>query len=714
MSKPFPSSSAKQLVDKTKMIIKRLEEVEKLPQSFDDLIEQSANDLAKEEYDDILDNTYIEEVLQEMKGVRIKPLREKGYNTLYDLSCATINQIASVKGISRDSAEEINNIVQRQIQSIRQELKIHLNMDNRTPVAGRLVHIVDSKIHSLILRKKTRLFLTTHKLELDEAVKELQPGTGFFSWIFASPEKRQKTISAYSFLDSFYKSDNGLEAQSLINEVDSIKQLDLSQAWMDFSKNSIRFFNILEEIVPELLGNSDSYYGLPEELINEIQNQPLFLNGLRCELRRYQEWGVKYILHQNNVLLGDEMGLGKTIQAIASMVSLKNNGAIYFVVVCPASVLSNWCREIKEKSNLAVYKVHGQGKITTLNSWANNGGVAVTTYETTSYFQFEQNSRFSLLVVDEAHYVKNPHAKRTGNIKALCEHAERLLFMTGTALENKASEMIELISILQPKIANRIKNLALYATALEFRKMISQVYCRRKREDVLTELPELIENEEWCTLLPSERKEYERALVSENFMEIRRVSWNIDNLSYSSKAKRLVEIIDEAESDGRKIIIFSFFLETIRKLRDFLGNRCMQPITGSVTPAKRQEIIDDFDHAPAGSVLCAQIQTGGTGLNIQCASVIIICEPQLKPSTENQAISRSYRMGQTRTVLVYKLYCEDTIDERICEILEKKDAIFDTFADKSESGQMKIEIDDQTLRSIIREEQKKLVIKSTI
>ena len=83
-----------------------------------------------------------------------------------------------------------------------------------------------------------------------------------------------------------------------------------------------------------------------------------------------------------------------------------------------------------------------------------------------------------------------------------------------------------------------------------------------------------------------------------------------------------------------------------------LGSQCTEPINGSVTPAKRQEIIDGFDKAPAGQVLVSRIVAGGTGLNIQSASVVIICEPQLKPSIESQAISRAYRMGQARNVLV--------------------------------------------------------------
>ena len=117
-----------------------------------------------------------------------------------------------------------------------------------------------------------------------------------------------------------------------------------------------------------------------------------------------------------------------------------------------------------------------------------------------------------------------------------------------------------------------------------------------------------------------------------NFNAVRRVSWNVNDLSKSSKATRMLEIIEEAKAEGRKVIIFSFYLDVIEKISELLGSQCTEPINGSVTPNRRQEIIDDFDNAPAGKVLISQIIAGGTGLNIQSASVVIFCEPQLKPS----------------------------------------------------------------------------------
>ena len=151
-------------------------------------------------------------------------------------------------------------------------------------------------------------------------------------------------------------------------------------------------------------------------------------------------------------------------------------------------------------------------------------------------------------------------------------------------------------------------------------------------------------------------------------------------------------------------MVFSFFLDTIAKIHEFLRGKCLNPINGSVNVNRRQEIIDEFDKAPAGTVLLAQINSGGTGLNIQSASVVVICEPQFKPSIENQAISRAYRMGQSRNVLVYRLLCEDTVDEKLTEVLEEKQKIFDAFADKSVAAQQSLEIDDKTFGNIIKEE----------
>lgn len=503
--------------------------------------------------------------------------------------------------------------------------------------------------------KNYEQLFSKYSRQISYAIEELTPGTKTIQWIFTSGSNKQKSRDAFTWLTVLLHGDYGKQLQEFLQEVQAAKQPSSGQSWKDFEKNSIEFLNILEEIVPGVFGTDSSIYGLPESLVHKIQNESPCLDGLSCTLRRYQEWGVKYILHQERVLLGDEMGLGKTIQAIATMVALQNTGATHFLVVCPASVIINWCREITSKSTLTAIKIHGSKKESALNSWLESGGVAVTNYESTDQIKLASSFNFDLMIVDEAHYVKNVTAQRIRNVKNISDHTKRLLFMTGTALENHIKEMKSLIALLQPKIAEQVKDIEYLSAAPQFQKKIAPVYYRRKRDDVLSELPEMIENNEWCTL-----------------------------------------------SEGRKIIIFSTFLDTIKKLTHFLGDRALTPITGALSPDKRQAILDEFTKASAGTVLISQIVAGGTGLNIQTASVVILCEPQLKPSTEMQAISRAYRMGQTRNVLVYRLLCENTIDEKITSLLKKKQASFDNFADKAVAT--KIELEDNEFTNLIQEE----------
>lgn len=704
MARTFSSIDAKRLSLEHTDYLARLNEGLNSSFQYRTEIRRASEELIAQEVMSLLRQIPVDEINRGKRGFRVKALREHGFSTVADLSAATIYNISSIHGISVDSAYAIKNAVNELVDQARKEAKIRLSIDNKTYASTRLVAAVSRYRRSLDYVENCRRLLADYERTIQYALEDMAPGQSGFRWLFTSKGKKQRAEEAFSRLTNLLETEYGKEAKATLYELDLLTATSATDAWDDFSKNAVRFFNVLEDVCPGLMGTDDAVYGLPEELAREIQDECFFPEGLLCELRRYQEWGVKYILHQERVLLGDEMGLGKTIQAIASMVSLKNTGATHFAVVCPASVIENWCREIRKHSLLTVIKVHGSDRMDALRSWIRSGGVAVTTYETTGYLELDNKFYFSMLTVDEAHYIKNPNANRTRNVKALAGHAQRILFMTGTALENKVDEMIELISVLQPDIASQVRGMASLSSAPQFRKKVAPVYYRRKREDVLTELPELIENQEWCTLRPAEETIYERAVLGKHYNDARRVSWNVDDLRNSSKASRMLELIEQAESEGRKVIVFSFFLDTIRKISMLLGPKCTAPINGSVSPQRRQEIIDEFDHAPAGTVLLAQIQAGGTGLNIQSASVVILCEPQFKPSIENQAISRAYRMGQTRNVLVYRLLCQNTVDERITALLEQKQAAFDAFADKSEAAKESIELDEKTFGNIIKEE----------
>lgn len=666
-------------------------------------IRKTIDVLLSEELVNSLRTIPVEELARDKSGIRTKYLRDAGYDNLADILGASAIQLGSIYGISQDKAYTIKSKCDNYAKNLCKELKIKLSLDNKTKSATMVVQSVYSYLKIMDCSKRIDDLDAKYNLDYENAFKTFSELGNGIDWIFLNDEEKEHVISIYNFANNTLTNEYKPLVFSIMNDFKN-RRANANVAWEDFGKNSIAYYNAVEEVYPGALGKDMSIYGLPEELARKIRDECFFPDGLLCTLRKYQEWGVKYILHQEKVLLGDEMGLGKTIQAIATMVSLKNTGATHFMVVCPASVVTNWCREIVKHSRLRVTKIHGKGKSAAFKSWLKIGGVAVINYESTSSINFDDSYKFSLLVVDEAHYIKNIGAIRSINTREIANHSDRLLFMTGTALENNVYEMISLINVLRPSIAEELKYLAFMSQAPEFREKIAPVYYRRKREDVLTELPDKIESNEWCTLSVEEEQFYENAILNRKYQEARRVSWNIDDLNKSCKAQRLKEIIEQSEAEGRKVIVFSFFLDTINKIHEFLKGRCLNPINGSVNLNRRQEILDEFDKAPPGKVLLAQINSGGTGLNIQSASVVVICEPQFKPSIENQAISRAYRMGQSRNVLVYRLLCEETIDEKLIEVLEEKQKIFDAFADKSVAAQQSLDIDDKKFGEIIEEE----------
>lgn len=478
-----------------------------------------------------------------------------------------------------------------------------------------------------------------------------------------------------------------------------------------FRQNSAPFYAMLEAVMGEGFAKEaeTGVNALPEELLQSIENFPLNTGTLKATLRRYQTFGTKYILHQERVLLGDEMGLGKTMQALAAFCHLAENGAKHFLVVCPLSVVVNWKREVESQTGLSAIEVYGDNRAMEMTIWAAQGGVAITSFETLNKLPIPAIVDLQLMVVDEAHYVKNPEAQRTKSVMAAAARAKRVLFMSGTPLENKVEEMQFLIQCLQPQVAEQIKDMKQIIHAEQFRKAIAPVYLRRVREDVLKELPELVEKEQWGLMNQEEMNAYKDALVNGSFMAVRQVSWQISDMSKSTKAQRLKEICEDAREGGRKLIIFSFFKDVLSKVSAMLGEYCIGVIDGSVPASDRQGMIDKLKEAPAGSALVCQIQAGGVGLNIQAASVVVFCEPQIKPSLETQAVARAYRMGQSQSVMVHRLLMDDTVDERVMEILKQKSQLFDNFADESIIGEMDTQINENAvMKDIVAEERKRL------
>ncbi|MEV0475881.1 C-terminal helicase domain-containing protein, partial [Streptomyces prunicolor] len=174
----------------------------------------------------------------------------------------------------------------------------------------------------------------------------------------------------------------------------------------------------------------------------------------------------------------------------------------------------------------------------------------------------------------------------------------------------------------------------------------------------------------------------------------------------------LRELVAEAADNGVKVVVFSYFRDVLAAVEQALEKGVFGPISGSVPAARRQQLVDDFTQAPGHAVLLSQIEAGGVGLNLQAASLVILCEPQVKPTVEHQAVARVHRMGQIRTVQVHRMLATDSVDDRLLTILKNKDRLFDAFARRSalaDATPDAIDISDASLaRRIVEEEQRRL------
>lgn len=298
------------------------------------------------------------------------------------------------------------------------------------------------------------------------------------------------------------------------------------------------------------------------------------------------------------MILGDEMGLGKTIQAIAVLAHLDAGGQSHFMVVCPASVLVNWTREIEARSALRVTVLHGPDRHLAFADWKERGGVGVTTFDALRGFPAPGDGEVALLVVDEAHSVKNPKAKRSQAVAGWAQRCGRVLLMTGTPMENRVVEFHNLVRMLDGDLADSLDGRERLAGSVAFRKAVAPVYLRRNQEDVLTELPSLQQTDEWEELSASDEEAYRDAVRAGNFMAMRRAAYA--RPEKSAKLDRLREIVQEAGENGQKTVVFSHFKDVLRVVRDALatvdpdGTALFGPLTGGVPAGRRQQMVDDF------------------------------------------------------------------------------------------------------------------------
>jgi superfamily II DNA or RNA helicase len=466
--------------------------------------------------------------------------------------------------------------------------------------------------------------------------------------------------------------------------------------------------------------------------------------GLQATLRPYQQEGLNWLqfLRQYafNGILADDKGLGKTLQAIAHILTEKNQGRLTSpaLIVAPTSLMGNWRHEVEKFApELSILVLHGTDRhddYATLET----ADIVVTTYALAhrDLAQLKEH-RFHLLILDEAQAIKNPLAKIAQSVREL--RATHRLCLTGTPMENHLGELWSLFDFLMPGFLSTHKHFKdFYRNPIEkqsdkkrlhnLQKRISPFILRRTKNEVASELPPKTEIQHLVAMPPSQAKLYESIRVTmdqqvkdtiaakglaqshitvlDALLKLRQTCCDprllkMDLASaeqHSAKMEALTDLLEQLLSENRRVLIFSQFTTMLGLIEETLKTAgiSLTKLTGKTR--HREKAIEKFRSGKA-DVFLISLKAGGTGLNLTEADAVIIYDPWWNPAAENQAIDRAHRIGQEKPVFVYRLIVENSVEEKIVALQTHKQALADGIYD-DESPLATRSLDAATIQSL--------------
>lgn len=439
--------------------------------------------------------------------------------------------------------------------------------------------------------------------------------------------------------------------------------------------------------------------------------------SINAELRPYQKEGFDFLCHITQMKLGgvlaDDMGLGKTLQTLAwlAWLQLRNSkNPKPTLVICPASVLHNWRREAERFTpHLKVLLMESGSARHNLRKQIPQHDIIITNYallrrDLTALSKFD----FRALVLDEAQFIKNPSAQVTQSVKQL--KAEHRLALTGTPLENRLLDLWSIVDFVQPTYLGSQSDFAqnyepkgadaVWAQRVARRRLSSKLrplMLRRLKRQVAKDLPDRIDQRRDCELGEPQRKLYlaelrrsrEQVLqaVSEKGLakskmhvlaaltRLRQICCHpqlVGNDAASGKTETLFELLEPLMEEGQKVLVFSQFVQMLKLLEAECRTRQYPTHLLTGETKDRHQIVQSFQEDPNASVFLLSLRAAGTGLNLTTASYVVLYDPWWNPAVEAQAIDRSHRIGQTRTVNAYRLIAPGTVEEKIWELQQHK------------------------------------------
>lgn len=450
--------------------------------------------------------------------------------------------------------------------------------------------------------------------------------------------------------------------------------------------------------------------------------------GFKGTLRPYQKLGVQWLHFMTNLGLGaclaDDMGLGKTVQLITLILALKEEpkkgGRNPHIVIAPASVLTNWEKELERFGPSLKFKVlHSAGAADFTRSGSAEKDLkgldlVVTTYGMLLELQSLRNAEWDLVILDEAQAIKNPRTQQAKAAKLLKARAR--IILTGTPVENHSTDLWSLFDFLNPGLLGSqrqfhsfYKRCASQGDLSPLRILVKPYILRRLKTDpeIGKYLPQKNEKDPiYCRLTPTQALLYQqqrdalatelkessgmqrRGIVLKYIMRFRQICnapehwqgakrWRSEN---SGKLKELLKVAESCNSSNRKMLVFTAFAEAVRplaaQLEQVFGTRG-EILDGSIPTAARAKIWTHFQEDPKVKFFVLTIGTGGAGLNLSAASVVVHYDRWWNPAKESQATDRAHRFGQKNDVDVYRLISKGTIEERMHELISSKQALFE-------------------------------------
>jgi len=417
-------------------------------------------------------------------------------------------------------------------------------------------------------------------------------------------------------------------------------------------------------------------------------------------LRPYQWKGVHFLVRQNSCLLADEMGLGKTVQvavALSLLVPKSKYGRVLIVV--PAALRINWEKEIEKWApKLSVRRLRGDTK----ERFANYNlpiNVLIASYE-----QIRQDTlslsnmvRFDVVVLDEAQKIKNLHSDTSLAVRIL--RRDRSWAMTGTPIENSVNDLYAIFRFVKLGLLNQAMN------KVEIHRLMKSHFMRRRKKNVLREMPPIILQDIPIELSLQQEKAYmniwnnryemikkgRKRIVSTDIFSVITKLKQICNYDIetgeSSKVEALKLIVDNLSGKEDKLIVFSQYVETLKKISEDLEGKITQEIYhGGLSEDARNMIITRFQEEEGPRVLLMSLKAGGIGLNLQEASSIVLFDRWWNPAVEEQAIHRAHRFNRKSVLHVFRFTVVDSIEERIVHILDEKKVLFEQYVNKAETA----------------------------